>query len=64
MKNGASPLSTACQNGHESIVEMLLRSGAYINLYEQSKYNPMSIACRKGYASIVQLLVIYATDID
>lgn len=49
---------------HESIVKMLLRSGAYINLYEQNNFSPMSIACRKGYASIVQLYVVYATGID
>lgn len=55
-RDGYSPLFKACQKGHESTVQLLLRNKAEINLCMKDTASPLFIACRNGYESIVQLL--------
>ena len=52
-QNGATPLYTACQNGHKQTVDVLLKNGANVNLtftvsfvhMDREGYGTMSGAC-------------------
>lgn len=63
-KTGASPLLIACQEGHDSIVELLLNKGADINLCTITDASPLFIACQNGHNSIVQLLLNRGAEIN
>jgi ankyrin repeat protein len=61
---GATPLHVAIPNGHGHICEMLIRSGAPINVQNASGDSPLSFAviCRKP--ELVQLLVQSGADLN
>nr|XP_034319162.1 ankyrin repeat and KH domain-containing protein mask-like [Crassostrea gigas] len=59
-----SPLFIASEQGHDSIVQLLLENGADINLCTKDGVSPLYIACQNGYESTVQLLLKYGADID
>lgn len=63
-KTGASPLLIACQEGHDSIVELLLNNGADINLCTTTDASPLFIACQNGHNSVVQLLLDRGAEIN
>ena len=51
--DGNSPLLIACQNGHHRTVQVLLNSGADVNLCNKKRCIPLDGACFKEHASIV-----------
>ena len=38
---GKDPLFITCQNGHESIVELLVNNGVYVNLCDETGVRPL-----------------------
>ncbi|XP_062612944.1 ankyrin-1-like [Saccostrea cucullata] len=63
-KNGASPLYIACQNGHDSTVQLLLNNGADINLCDNDGFSPLLVAGKNGHDSTVQLLLNNGADVN
>jgi len=56
------PQMTAAQNGHESVVRLLLDKGANINATTASGYSPLMLAALNGFLHVVQVLVANGAD--
>ena len=55
--DGATPLLIACQNGHLSIVSMLLEKDPdLIRVAKRGGFTPFYVACEHGYTDIATLL--------
>lgn len=55
---GIVPLSSACTNGHEEVVDILLRHNVLVNNNNNSSaYTPLYLASMKGNLNIVKLLL-------
>ena len=54
----------ACQNGHKGIVELLLDSGAVVNLRSNNGIGPLYKASKNGYESIVQRLLPKGANVN
>ncbi|KAF4953278.1 hypothetical protein FGADI_6144 [Fusarium gaditjirri] len=59
--HGWTPLHWAVSMGHQSIVEILLRSGASPDLPDLAGWTPTFWAAFKGYADIIEMLWRYDT---
>ena len=60
--DGQTPLYVSCEEGHDSVVSLLLNNGADPNIPNKppaTKYFllPLQIAVRRGYATIVDMLL-------
>ena len=55
--NGASSLYTPCQNGRESIVQLLLRQRADANICMNDGAGPLFVACQIGHKNIAETLL-------
>lgn len=54
----------ACQNGHDSFVQLLLSSGANINSCIKGGASPLFIACQNGHRGAVKILIRNGADIN
>ncbi|KAI8910163.1 ankyrin repeat protein, partial [Gorgonomyces haynaldii] len=54
---GASPLSTACQNGHMQIASLLIEFGAVIKASDSYGCTPLHWAANSGHPKLVQMLM-------
>lgn len=64
-KTGITPVSVACENGNEKIVEYLLKHGSIINyINTKDETSPLYIACQEGQDSIIKLLLKYGAEIN
>ena len=58
MTNLVTLFSIACQNGHLSIVKLLLEDRrAEVNQSTKGEDSPLHIACQRGHSEIVALLL-------
>jgi ankyrin repeat protein len=62
--NGRIPLHLACQEGHESVVKVLLESGADVDVADICRKTPLHFACQEGHESVIKMLVENGADID
>ena len=53
-----------CQNGHKSIVQLLLNNGAEVNLYSEERFSLLFSACLIGHESVVQLLLSNGAEVN
>ena len=58
----STPLYLACQNGHYSIANLLLKSGTEVNTETSFGMTPLSISAMNGRIELVKLLVKYGVD--
>lgn len=64
-RSAITPVSVACRNGNESIVEYLLQRGSIINYWiSMDGPNPLYIACQEGHTTIIKLLLKYDGNIN
>ena len=58
IKRGFTPLMSACENGHEEIVHLLISSCAVnINAQNEDGWSVIYIASSNGHAGIVSILL-------
>ncbi|RNA24175.1 ankyrin repeat domain-containing 17, partial [Brachionus plicatilis] len=62
IKNESTPLIEACSNGHEQIVELLLKHGANPNKKSSSGSSPLHYAIQNQHANIVKKLAETCKD--
>lgn len=58
-----SPLHHAVENGHESVVSVLLDRGADVNRTVGKGWTPLHLAARRGHLSVVKQLVKHGADV-
>jgi ankyrin repeat protein len=56
-KSGRTSLYIACQDGNEKIVNLLLQSGANVNIAANNGSTPLHAASLNSYVTLVQLLL-------
>lgn len=59
--HGESPLNKACENGHDSTIQYLLRHGADNDLCDFRERRPLDAACCNKKHSKVKLLLSHGT---
>lgn len=59
-----SPLYIACQYGHDSIVQLLLKNKAVTNICTKMGACPLFIACKNGHLITVKLLLYNRADFN
>jgi ankyrin repeat protein len=64
MRNGATPLCTAIDNGHSGIVKLLIENGADINQPDGKDRTPLNSAAENGRLKIAKLLIEKEADIN
>lgn len=61
---GLTPLNAAAIAGRVETVNMLLDSGASIDLRDQEQDTPLKNAAREGHLEIVNILIEYGADVN
>src|ERR1700722_5614904 len=56
-EHGQTPLSKAAENGHETVVKLLLEKGAELRSKDEHGQTPLSKAAEDGHEAIVRLLL-------
>eukprot|EP00644_Phytophthora_capsici_P016164 jgi/Phyca11/59608/gw1.28.209.1 len=59
-----TPLHEACEAGHVSVVELLLRAGARWDAMDVGGDSPLHVACRGGWTRVVRVLLMAANDFE
>ena len=54
----------AAQNGHEAVVELLLKANVDVESKDRNSWTPLSWAARNGYEAIVKLLLEAKADVE
>lgn len=54
----------ACRGGHDSIVQLLIKNGADVNLCDSKEFSPLTIASKLGHQSNVQMLLENGADVN
>ncbi|KAI0879091.1 ankyrin repeat-containing domain protein [Hypoxylon argillaceum] len=49
-------------NTRESFAELLIKSGADVNVLDRNQHSPLAFACRKGDAQLVRVLLRHGAD--
>ena len=57
LSSGWSPLYAAAVFGHKEVVQLLLESGAEVNVTSRSGWTPLHCAAGKGYRDCVKILL-------
>ena len=63
-KTGWTPLHSAVSFGHISIAELLINSGANVNMTSNSGFTPLHIAVDQGNVSLVEFLISKEADVN
>eukprot|EP00299_Pterocystis_sp_00344_P014112 c6980_g1_i1.p1 GENE.c6980_g1_i1~~c6980_g1_i1.p1 ORF type:complete len:381 (-),score=79.91 c6980_g1_i1:18-1139(-) len=63
-QSGWCPLHMACQNGHTSIVAMLLKNGAQVNATGQNGWTALHLCSHKGFVQSAQMLLLFSANIN
>jgi ankyrin repeat protein len=56
-ENGQTALIWACGEGHETVVEHLIRSGAYVNATDEKYQTAYNYAVDSGHSSLANRLI-------
>ncbi|EDQ84699.1 uncharacterized protein MONBRDRAFT_12605 [Monosiga brevicollis MX1] len=59
---GDAPLHDACSNGHDKVVEMLLKHGVDANANNDLGHTPLHYACMYGQVKVVKMLLKHGAD--
>jgi len=63
-QDGATPLHSACYEGHKEIVSLLLSKGADVNATDTNGSTPLIWAGHQGHADVAKILVANGADIN
>ena len=61
---GTTPLTVAAREGHDQVVEELIREGAHVNVKDNVQLTALYYASCNGYLSIVKRLLAAGADIN
>jgi ankyrin repeat protein len=59
-----SPLRSACLNGHQQAVSLLLAHAANVNQKDAYLHDPLHLACSGGHTEIVDILLEHAANVN
>lgn len=59
-----TPLLIACANGHEKVVEILLKNGASVNARDERLCTALHHAAQRGRSQIIDMLIRSGCDIN
>ena len=64
---GSTPLCIAAEEGHEGVVEQLLKAGADVNKYKDNdsiRATPLCMAAKHGHEGVVDQLLEAGADLE
>jgi ankyrin repeat protein len=61
-QHGFSPLHIASHEGHDDIVDLLIKKGADINIKNDNHITPLHVAAERGYTRLVKKLLNEGAD--
>jgi hypothetical protein len=63
-RNGCTPLMSAASNNHTAVVDLLLETGASVNVQDQLGHGALFLAAQHGHADMVKLLLDHGADVN
>ena len=63
-EDGATALHAACERGHAQVVQLLLDSGAPVDVAREDGTTPLFISCWLGQTDIVRMLLLAGAQVD
>jgi len=61
--SGATPLHTACFNGHTATALMLIEHGASLTEKDINGATPLHVACQKGHNDLAVMLIEHGASL-
>ena len=61
---GDTLLHAAARSGYRNIVELLVESGASLDIQNRNQRNPLHLACANGKLDVLRLLIDRGSDIN
>jgi ankyrin repeat protein len=64
MKDRATPVFIAAQNGHKAVLQLLIAAGAHLDVPRNDGATPLWIASQMGHDHIAKLLLQHGAFVD
>ena len=64
LRDGATPLCIACQEGHVDAARLLLDKGAEVDRAKEGGFTPLYIACENNHVDVARLLLDKGAEVD
>ncbi|BFZ23105.1 hypothetical protein BsWGS_26144 [Bradybaena similaris] len=63
-QNNRTPLHHSAEEGHEDVVEILLKAGANVNAEDENKITPLHCSVENGHKGVVEILLKAGANVN
>jgi ankyrin repeat protein len=62
--NGFTPVYVAAQQGHISVIKVLIEGGVDIDAMVGNGYTPLFMAAKKGHMAVIKILIKFGANLN